>query len=137
MRAHRASCTLSPWDQHPQEAQLSHQGALQHPWVLIWKGNTVGSVLNALASSSSAAEVMACNCNKWGQEGLPGVFSQVQFHVHPQNCNGKGNHAEINSWYSLLQNIKENLMKCLRWDHYKNPEFINWYHIHWGKNPEH
>lgn len=51
-------------------------------------------------------------------------------HVHFQNCYEKGNNTEINSWYSLLQNIKENLMECLRWDHYKNPKFINWYHIH-------
>lgn len=55
-------------------------------------------------------------------------------HIHLQNGCGKGNNTEINSWYSLLQNIKEKLMKCLRWDHYKNPKFINWYHINWGKD---
>lgn len=115
-------------------------GSVQHPCVLILERNTVVSLLNAPASSLvlAAEVVVACNAINWVRRDSLECSPRCNCtgHIHIQNCCGKGNNTEINSWYSLLQDTKENLMKSLRWDHYRIPKFINWRPIHRGKDYE-
>lgn len=102
---------------------------MQQPYVLILKRYTVMSVLNIPDSSLMVgAEVAVSNRNRSGQERHSGAFAQVQLHrLHALSKQlRKDSNTKINLWYSLLQNLKENLTESFKSDYSTNHKIINW-----------